>query len=70
MLPASVPGLARKVKPLCRVYEREMAAYAIVRGIDYIYDECPHAVGSTTLPHKDLLNQMEENAPARSSSST
>jgi tRNA(Ile)-lysidine synthase TilS/MesJ len=34
VLPASRPGLARKAKPLCRIYEREMAAYAIVRGID------------------------------------
>lgn len=63
VLPASRPGLARKVKPLCRIYEREMAAYAIVRGIDYVYDECPHAVGSTTLQHKELLNAMEEKRP-------
>src|SRR5262249_13932471 len=32
VLEATHPGLARKVKPLCRFYEREMAAYAIVRG--------------------------------------
>jgi uncharacterized protein (TIGR00269 family) len=63
VLPASAEGLARKVKPLCRVYEREMAAYAIVRGIDYIYDECPHAIGSTTIGHKELLNEMEEKRP-------
>lgn len=63
VLPASRPGLARKAKPLCRIYEREMAAYAIVRGIDYVYDECPHAVGSTTLQHKELLNTMEEKRP-------
>ena len=42
-----VPGMARKVKPLCRFYEREMTAYAILRSIDYIYEECPYAVGST-----------------------
>jgi uncharacterized protein (TIGR00269 family) len=63
VLPASRPGLARKAKPLCRIYEREMAAYAIVRGIDYIYDECPHAVGSTTIYYKEILNQMEEKRP-------
>jgi tRNA-5-methyluridine54 2-sulfurtransferase len=63
VLPASRPGLARKVKPLCRIYEREMAAYAIVRGIEYVYDECPHAAGSTTLQHKELLNAMEEKRP-------
>jgi uncharacterized protein (TIGR00269 family) len=63
VLETSRPGLARKVKPLCRFYEREMAAYAIVRGIEYIYEECPHAVGSTTLYHKEILNQMEESRP-------
>jgi len=63
VLPASGDGLARKVKPLCRIYEREMAAYAIVRGIEYIYDECPHAVGSTTIYYKEILNQMEEKRP-------
>jgi len=34
-------GLARKVKPFVRLYEREAAAYALIRGLDYIYDECP-----------------------------
>ena len=63
VLEASRPGLARKVKPLCRFYEREMAAYAIVRGIDYIYDECPHAAGSTTIAYKEILNDMEAKRP-------
>jgi uncharacterized protein (TIGR00269 family) len=52
-------GLARKVKPFVRFYERETAAYALVQGIDYIYDECPFAKGSTTNFYKELLNQME-----------
>ena len=59
VLPSTHPRLARKVKPLCLMYEREMAAYAIVRGIDYIYDECPYAKGATTLFYKELLNQLE-----------
>jgi len=63
VLPASRPGLARKVKPLCRIYEREMAAYALLRGIEYIYDECPHAIGSTTIYYKEILNKMEEDRP-------
>jgi tRNA-5-methyluridine54 2-sulfurtransferase len=63
VLPATGSGLARKVKPLCRVYEREMAAYALASGIEYIYDECPYAVGSNTLWYKELLNQMEEKRP-------
>jgi uncharacterized protein (TIGR00269 family) len=56
-------GLARKVKPFVRIYEREAAAYALVRGIDYIYDECPFAKGSTTNFYKELLNQLELKSP-------
>ena len=57
------PGLARKVKPLCRFYEREMAAYAVLRGIEYIYEECPFAEGSTSIYYKELLNQLETDKP-------
>ena len=63
VLPADQPGLARKAKPLCRTYEREMAAYAILRGINYIYDECPFAVGSTSIYYKELLNKLEGDRP-------
>jgi len=57
------PGLARKVKPLCRFYEREMTAYALLRGIEYIYEECPFAVGSTSIAYKELLNRLENERP-------
>ena len=63
VLPASDDGLARKVKPFCRLYERETAAYTLISGIDYIYDECPHAVGATSIRHKEILNRMEEESP-------
>jgi len=56
-------GLARKVKPLCRFYERETAAYTLLRGIDYIYDECPFAVGATSIEHKETLNRLEAARP-------
>jgi uncharacterized protein (TIGR00269 family) len=62
VLPGS-PGLARKVKPLCRFYEREMAAYAVLRGIEYIYEECPFAEGSTSIYYKELLNKLETDKP-------
>ncbi len=62
VLPES-PGLARKVKPLCRFYEREMAAYALLRGIEYIYEECPFAIGATSIYHKEVLNQLEARRP-------
>jgi uncharacterized protein (TIGR00269 family) len=62
VLPAS-DGLARKVKPLCRFYEREMTAYALARGIEYIYEECPFAEGSQSIYYKELLNQLETTRP-------
>jgi uncharacterized protein (TIGR00269 family) len=63
VLPSSRAGFAKKVKPFCRFYERETATYAMVRGIDYIYDECPHAVGNLTNFYKTLLNQLEAESP-------
>lgn len=63
VLPASHEGLARKVKPFCRFYERETAAYAIMAGIDYIYDECPYAVGASSIYYKELLNRLEADRP-------
>jgi uncharacterized protein (TIGR00269 family) len=62
VLPDS-PGLARKVKPLCRIYEREMLAYALLRGIEYIYEECPYSAGSTSIYYKQLLNKLESDRP-------
>jgi uncharacterized protein (TIGR00269 family) len=51
------------VKPLCRMYEREMAAYCLVRGIDYIYAECPYSFGATSIAHKELLAELERKSP-------
>jgi len=61
-LPAA-PGLAPRTKPLVLCTEREMAAYAISRGIDYILEECPFSRGATSLFYKDLWNQLEERSP-------
>jgi uncharacterized protein (TIGR00269 family) len=63
VLEADRPGLVRKVKPLCRIYEREMAAYAFLAGIPYIQDECPFAEGSTSIYHKQLLDKLEADRP-------
>jgi uncharacterized protein (TIGR00269 family) len=63
VLEATSDGLARKVKPFCRFYERETAAYAILRGIEYIYEECPYAQGATSIYYKEVLNSMEAKRP-------
>ena len=62
-LPASVDGFAKKVKPLYRLAEREIAAYAIVNKIDYIVEECPNSKGAKMLLYKDVLNRLETESP-------
>ena len=62
-LPASVEGFAKKVKPLYRLSEREIAAYAVLNRIDYIVEECPMAKGSKMLLYKDVLNRLETESP-------
>ncbi len=62
-LPASFEGFAKKVKPLYRLSERELAAYAVLNRIDYIVEECPMAKGSKLLLYKDVLNRLETESP-------
>ncbi|HLG23002.1 MAG TPA: TIGR00269 family protein [Candidatus Manganitrophaceae bacterium] len=62
-LPAEAEKWARKVKPLYRLAEREIAAYAVLNRIDYIVEECPNAKGAKTLLYKKILNELEEASP-------
>ena len=62
VLPAG-DGFARKVKPLVRLGEREMAAYCVLRGIDYQVEECPMAAGNRHLGFKEVLNALEDRSP-------
>ena len=63
VLEATHPKLVRRVKPLFRLSERETAAYAFLRGIDYIVEECPFARGATSITHKEVLNRLEDASP-------
>lgn len=56
-------ALVRKVKPLVRIAERETAAYDLLRGIDYIVEECPMVEGNTQHRYKEALTQIEERSP-------
>ncbi|HJR26784.1 MAG TPA: tRNA(Ile)-lysidine synthetase [Acidimicrobiales bacterium] len=56
-------GFPRKVKPLVRLGERETAAYCVLRGIDYIVEECPMAEGNKHLGYKEALNAIEVASP-------
>ncbi len=56
-------GFPKKVKPLVRLSERETAAWCVIRGIDYLVDECPIAAGNKHLGFKDALNKIESDSP-------
>jgi len=62
-LPASADFFAARVKPFAERAEREVAAFAFLNGIDYIYDECPYSKGATSLLYKKALNEIEEHSP-------
>jgi uncharacterized protein (TIGR00269 family) len=62
VLPAR-DGFPRKVKPLVRLGERETAAYCVVRGIDYLVEECPMSAGNRHLTYKAALNDIETSSP-------
>ena len=66
VLPAA-NGFPRKVKPLIRLTEREMAAWCLVRGIDYVVEECPIAAGNKHLAYKESLNAIEARSPGAKS---
>jgi uncharacterized protein (TIGR00269 family) len=63
VLEPSHEKFVRKVKPLYLLSEYETAVYAFMRGIDYVVDECPNAVGATQLVYKEALNRLEAESP-------
>ncbi len=63
LLPSSNKKLIKKVKPLVLCAERDITAFAITYGIDYVEVECPYVKGSTYLYNKGLINKLEENSP-------
>ena len=62
VLPAR-EGMVHKVKPLYRLSELETAAYAFIRQIDYVVEECPLIARNTQLRHKEVMNTLERVSP-------
>ena len=62
VLPASHPRLARKVKPSATCTSGRWPPTLLVRGIDYIEDECPYASKATTLFTRSL-SRLEARSP-------
>ena len=62
-LESNHPQMVRKVKPLYTLTERETASYCLIRGIEYVVEECPNAKGAHSLLYKDILNRIETESP-------
>ena len=62
-LESTHPQLAKKVKPLYTLTERETASYVFLRGIEFVEDECPHAEGASSILYKEALNHIEVKSP-------
>ncbi|MEJ5173426.1 MAG: TIGR00269 family protein [Hydrogenothermaceae bacterium] len=56
-------GFIKKVKPLCKISEKESAMYAVLSGIEYIEEECPFSEGATSIDYKIFLSNLEEKSP-------
>lgn len=63
VLESTHPSLVRKIKPLYRIAERETAAYCVIKGIDYVVEECPLVDGNTQMKFKGALDALEEASP-------
>jgi len=53
-------GFIRKVKPLCKITEKESALYAFFNDIQYIEYECPFSEGASSIEYKETLSKLEE----------
>ncbi len=62
VLPAK-EKLAKRVKPLYLLTEREILAYTLLRRLPYQHEECPFSVGAKSLLYKEALNRIEAQSP-------
>lgn len=58
-------GFARKIKPLWRLTEFEIANYAFLEDIEHHYAPCPYSSGASFTFYKHLWHQLEEAMPGR-----
>lgn len=63
VLPTTGANQVRKIKPLYRLSERETAAYCVVRGIEYVVEECPLVDGNTGQELKQAFDLLEHVSP-------
>jgi uncharacterized protein (TIGR00269 family) len=54
----------QRVKPLCYLYEREIALYAYVTGLKFQHIPCPHRSRALRGELRDILNNLEDKHPS------
>ena len=57
------PSFIQRIRPLLRTPEKEVAIYAMVRGINIDHQECPYAQSAFRQTVRRQLNEMEESHP-------
>ena len=58
-------GFVRKIKPLYRLTEFEMAAYCFLTGITHWKAPCPYSAGASFTGHKQLIADLEDRSPGQ-----
>ncbi len=58
-------GFARKIKPLWRLTEFEIANYAFLEDIEHHHAPCPYSQGASFTFYKHLWHRLEEAMPGR-----
>lgn len=53
----------RRIKPLRNIPEREVAAYALLKKLQYHDGECPHSFDNMRRDVRDVLNELENKYP-------
>lgn len=56
-------GFVRRIKPLIRIPERELALYAVLKGAGVLFQTCPYAGEAMRNEVRDFLNEIEERHP-------
>ncbi len=59
----SEDGLVKKIKPMIYLSEREIAVYAILRGIGVPEEKCPYSKEATSIVYKEAINHIENFSP-------
>ena len=60
---ATGPLFVKRIRPLLRTPEKEVALYAMLRGIEIDHRECPYAGNALRQSVRAQLNDMEESHP-------